>query len=200
VPGFVQMSSLRRALRIDQQKLRELNPHCCAPSGTDTDTCQRRITALPMDGDKWTSDLLAARLSPNEFFAGQPEPRHHRVRRGDTVASVADQYGVTTRSARASHRMRTSASSSGRVINLPESTAGTLVAVQGRLRQYRCRTTCYDRDLWLLTRLPAPPTAVGRPLLPVSAFQRWCRKRSAASADASATAAAANAKPIPGFP
>ena len=96
VPGFVQISSLERALKIDRQRLRELNP-ALLRSVWDG---QRHVPKsyhlrLPVDGDKWTSDMLAARLNPNEFFAGQPEPRRYRVRRGDTMASVADQYGVT---------------------------------------------------------------------------------------------------------
>jgi membrane-bound lytic murein transglycosylase D len=133
VPGFVQMSSLERALRIDRQKLRELNP-ALLRSVWDG---QRHVPKayhlrLPMDGDKWTSDLLAARLSPGEFFAGQPEPRRYRVRRGDTVASVADQNGVTPEALARLNRIRTSGKLKvGRVINLPESTAGTLVAVAG---------------------------------------------------------------------
>src|SRR3984893_271612 len=133
VPGFVQMASLERALRIDHQKLRELNP-ALLRSVWDG---QRHVPKayhlrLPMDGDKWTSDLLAARLSPGDFFAGQPEPRRYRVRRGDTVASVADQYGVTAEALARLNRMRTSGKLKvGRVINLPESTAGTLVAVAG---------------------------------------------------------------------
>jgi LysM repeat protein len=133
VPGFVQMASLERALRIDRQKLRELNP-ALLRSVWDG---QRHVPKayhlrLPMDGDKWTSDLLAARLSPGEFFAGQPEPRRYRVRRGDTVASVADQYGVTAEALARLNRIRTSGKLKvGRVVNLPESTAGTLVAVAG---------------------------------------------------------------------
>src|SRR6266705_54872 len=109
VPGFVQMSSLERALRIDRQRLRELNP-ALLRSVWDG---QRHVPKayhlrLPMDGDKWTSDLLAARLSPGDFFAGQPEPRRYRVRRGDTVASVADQYGVTPEALARLNRIRTS--------------------------------------------------------------------------------------------
>jgi LysM repeat protein len=78
--------------------------------------------------------MLAARLSPNEFFAGQPEPRRYRVRKGDTVASVADQFGVTPEALARLNRVRTSGKLKvGRVINLPESTAGTasVIAVAG---------------------------------------------------------------------
>jgi LysM repeat protein len=131
VPGFVQMSSLQRALKIDQQKLRELNP-ALLRSVWDG---QRHVPKayhlrLPIDGEKWTNGMLAARLSPGEFFAGQPEPRRYRVRRGDTVANVADQYGVTPEALARLNRMRTSGKLKvGRVINLPEATAGTIVAV-----------------------------------------------------------------------
>src|SRR5262249_8451 len=74
--------------------------------------------------------LLAARLSPNDFFAGQPEPRRYRVRRGDTVASVADLYGVTPEALARLNRIRTSGKLKvGHVISVPEPSAGTLVAV-----------------------------------------------------------------------
>jgi LysM repeat protein len=132
VPGFVQMSSLQRALKIEQQKLRELNP-ALLRSVWDG---QRHVPKayhlrLPVDGEKWTNDMLAARLSPGEFYAGQPEPRRYRVRRGDTVASVADQYGVTSEALARLNRIRTSGKLKvGRVINLPEATAG-IVAVAG---------------------------------------------------------------------
>src|SRR4030095_14186738 len=96
VPGFVNMSALERALRIDKQRLRELNP-ALLRSVWDG---QRHVPKayrlrLPVDGGKWTNDMLGPRLSPGDFFAGQPEPRRYRVRKGDTIANVADQFGVT---------------------------------------------------------------------------------------------------------
>jgi len=135
VPGFVQMSSLSRTLKIDQQKLRELNP-ALLRSVWDG---QRHVPKayhlrLPIEGEKWTNDMLAARLSPNELFAGQPEPRRYRVRRGDTIVSVADQFGVTPEALARLNRVRTSGRLKvGRVINLPESTAGAaaVIAVAG---------------------------------------------------------------------
>ena len=69
VPGFVQMSSLSRALKIDQQRLRELNP-ALLRSVWDG---QRHVPKayhlrLPIDGEKWTNDMLAARLSPERVL------------------------------------------------------------------------------------------------------------------------------------
>jgi len=134
VPGYVQIATLERALKIDRGRLRELNP-ALLRSVWDG---QRHVPKayhlrLPIDGEKWTSDLLAARLSPNDFFAGQPEPRRYRVRRGDTVSSVADQFGVTPEALARLNRLRTSGKLKvGRVINVPEATGGTtLVAVAG---------------------------------------------------------------------
>src|SRR6201994_2781298 len=109
VPGYVQIATLEHALKIDRQTLRDLNP-ALLRSVWDG---QRHVPKayhlrLPFDGQKWTSDLLAARLSPNEFFAGQPEPRRYRVRRGDTIESVADQFGVTPEMLARLNRVRTS--------------------------------------------------------------------------------------------
>jgi len=194
VPGFVQMSSLERALRIDQQKLRELNPALLRAVWTDTDTCQRRITCgLPMDGDKWTSDLLAARLSPNEFFAGSLSHADIACAEATQVASVADQYGVS-RSARASqpHADKRQA--------------------QSRPRDQSTRIHCGHSGG--CRRAPAGSIAVGRPATTatvaantsasaahsggtsvtsgIGVSQRCAVSGSAASADAVATAAAAN--------
>ena len=96
VPGFVQIGPLAKALKIDSSKLRALNPallravwdgrrHVPRPI-----TCACRSTVRSGPPRCWPR-----RLAPGEFFAGQPEPRRYRVRRGDTIASVAEQYGVT---------------------------------------------------------------------------------------------------------
>jgi membrane-bound lytic murein transglycosylase D len=127
VPGYVQIGTLERALKIDRQKLRDLNPALLRAVWDG----QRHVPKayrlrLPLNGEKWTNELLASRLPPGDFFASQPEPRRYRVRRGDTVASVADQYGATPEALARLNRMRTSGKlKPGRVINLPESTAGS---------------------------------------------------------------------------
>jgi LysM repeat protein len=152
VPGFVQMSSLSRALKIDQQRLRELNPALLRAVWDG----QRHVPKayhlrLPMDGQSWTNDMLAARLSPNEFFAGQPEPRRYRVRRGDTVVSIADQFGVTPEALARLNRIRTSGKLKvGRTINLPESGAGTVGGI----------AVAASPPVSVPTRTPAKPVTV----------------------------------------
>lgn len=130
VPAFVNIGPLAKALKIDTQKLRALNP-ALLRSVWDG---QRHVPKsyrlrLPIDGEKWTSDMLAARLSPNEVFAGQPVPRRYRVRAGDTMASVAQEYGLTPASLALANRIRTSARlRPGRTLVLPEPAATGLVA------------------------------------------------------------------------
>ncbi len=130
VPAFVNIGPLAKTLKIDTQKLRALNPALLRAVWDG----QRHVPKsyrlrLPVDGDKWTSEMLAQRLSPNEIFAGQPEPRRHRVRAGETMASVADQYNITPEALALANRIRTSAKlRAGRTLVVPEPAAGTVVA------------------------------------------------------------------------
>ena len=130
VPSFVNIGPLAKALKIDLGKLRPLNPALLRAVWDG----QRHVPKsyhlrLPSDGEKWTSDMLVARLTPGEIFAGQPEPRRYRVRAGDTMASVAEEYGITPTSLALANRLRTSAKlRAGRTLTLPEPPARTLVA------------------------------------------------------------------------
>ena len=130
VPGFVSITTLERALKIDGTKLRALNPALLRAVWDG----QRHVPKayhlrLPGDGDKWTSEMLAQRLSPSEMFAGQPQPRHYRVQKGDTLVSVADEYGISAEALARLNRMRTSGKLKvGRTINLPEQQATPVLA------------------------------------------------------------------------
>ena len=131
VPGFVNITTLERALKIDEPKLHALNPALLRSVWIG----QRHVPKayhlrLPVDGHLWTSDMLAARLNPSEMFVGQPAPRRYRVQKGDTVVSVAQEYGVSPETLARLNRMRTSGKlRAGRVISLPEQPASTLAAV-----------------------------------------------------------------------
>jgi membrane-bound lytic murein transglycosylase D len=130
VPGFVNMLPLTRALKIDAQKLRALNPALLRAVWDG----QRHVPKsyhlrLPIDGEKWTSELLATRLSPNDFFAGQPQPRRYRVKAGDTIVTVSEEFGITPEALATTNRVRTSAKlKAGRTLTIPEAAPGTLVA------------------------------------------------------------------------
>src|SRR5689334_918619 len=96
VPSFVPMAALRRALNMDLDALRQLNP-ALRPLVWNG---QRHVPKgyrlrVPIDGQNWTSELIAQRLAPNEQYANQPQERRYRVRSGETLASVAVKYGTT---------------------------------------------------------------------------------------------------------
>jgi membrane-bound lytic murein transglycosylase D len=131
VPGFVSITSLERVLKMDENKLRALNPALLRAVWVG----QRHVPKayhlrLPMDGQTWTSEMLAARLNPSEMFAGQPAPRRYRVQKGDTIVSVAQEYGVSPEQLARLNRVRTSGRlKMGRVINLPEQASPALAAL-----------------------------------------------------------------------
>jgi membrane-bound lytic murein transglycosylase D len=131
VPGYVSIAGLERAMKIDGQKLRMLNPALLRAvwEGRRNVPKSYRLR-LPVDGEKWTSEMLAARLSPSEIFAGQPTPRRYRVQRGDTLVSVAEEYGVSPDALARLNRMRTSGRLRvGRYISLPEQPVTSLAAI-----------------------------------------------------------------------
>jgi membrane-bound lytic murein transglycosylase D len=130
VPGYVSITSLERALKIDGTKLRALNPALLrAVWDGQRNVPKAYHLRLPSDGDKWTSDMLAQRLSPSEMFAGQPQPRRYRVQKGDTLVSVAGEYGISAEALARLNRMRTSGKLKvGRTISLPEQQTTPVVA------------------------------------------------------------------------
>jgi membrane-bound lytic murein transglycosylase D len=131
VPAYVPVASLERALKIDTLKLRSLNPSLLPPvwSGALRVPKAYRLR-VPLEDSHWTGQLLAQRLAPDEMFAGQRGPRHYRVQPGDTLATLADRYGVPIQTLAQMNHLRTSAHlKPGRTVTLPEtSPAPTLAA------------------------------------------------------------------------
>src|SRR6266480_2869076 len=130
LPAYVPVATLERALKIDVEKLRALNP---ALLRSVWDGQQRVPKAyrlrLPLEGSPWTRELLAQRLSPAEMFAGQSGPPRYRVQRGDTLAGVAERYGVSAETLARLNHLRTSAPlRAGRTITVPETPAVTVAA------------------------------------------------------------------------
>src|SRR5262245_61243550 len=129
-PAYVPMAALERAVKVDRDTLKHLNP-ALRPAVWSG---QRHVPKgyrlrLPAEGDKWTSELLAQRLAPTELYAGQPEQRRHRVRSGDTLASIAAQYGVPARAiAQANGFGNDPKLRAGRSIVIPPAQAGVVVA------------------------------------------------------------------------
>jgi membrane-bound lytic murein transglycosylase D len=130
VPGYVPIRALEHALDIDPEKLRALNPALLHPVWEGRLRVPRAYRLrLPDGGQRWTTELLAQRLKPAELFAGQPTPPHYRVQRGETLALLAERYGVPIEQLARLNGLRTSARlRPGRSLVLPETPPTTVAA------------------------------------------------------------------------
>jgi peptidoglycan lytic transglycosylase D len=131
MPAYVRLSTLERALQIDREQLRPLNPAWRPTIFSGTRLVPRGYRLrLPADtAERWTPELLTSRLPANELYAGQVTPRTHRVRKGDTMATVAQRYGMTA--ARLGEMNGIAANTqlrAGRRLNLPEQLPRLLTA------------------------------------------------------------------------
>ena len=187
LPAYVPMATLERALKIDAEKLRALNP---ALLRSVWDGQQRVPKAyhlrLPVEGSPWTRELLAQRLSPAEMFAGQSGPPRYRVQRGDTLASVAERYGVSAEALARLNHLRTSARlHAGRTITLPETPAVTVAAAAAPAPAPPVATAA------------TPPVALAPPSPGGAVSQDVAQRESAEDAAAASKARTAAASPQP---
>ena len=131
LPAYVSAVSLERALKVDAASLHALNP-ALLPSvwnGAQRVPKAYRLR-LPADSAHWSRELLAERLGPEEMFTGQRGPRRYRVQSGDTLASLAEHYGVSIETLARMNRVRTSAHlRPGSAISLPETPSASTVTL-----------------------------------------------------------------------
>ncbi|HEY2276356.1 MAG TPA: transglycosylase SLT domain-containing protein [Steroidobacteraceae bacterium] len=122
VPGYVQMATLEHVLNVRGDELRTLNPALLRPVWDGQLRVPRDYRLrLPDAAGQWTTELLAHQLSPHELYAGQPQPKRYRVQPGDTLARLAERYGVPIDALARMNRLRVSAALRvGRTIELPE--------------------------------------------------------------------------------
>jgi membrane-bound lytic murein transglycosylase D len=122
VPGYVPMATLERVLSVPGDELRALNPALLRPVWDGQLRVPRDYhLRLPAADEQWTTELLAHQLNPRELYAGQPQPKRYKVQEGDTLARLADRYGVPIETLARMNRIRVSAALKvGRTINLPE--------------------------------------------------------------------------------
>jgi len=130
LPAYVPVAALERALEMDRDTLRSLNPALLPPvwSGQRYVPKGYRLR-LPADGPRWTTERLAQRLGPNELYASHPVPSYHRVRRGETLSEIAQRYGVSMRELAELNGMKVNSTlHAGRELVLPGSTTPRTVA------------------------------------------------------------------------
>jgi membrane-bound lytic murein transglycosylase D len=123
MPAYVRLTTLERALGVDREQLRTLNPAWRPTIFNGTRLVPRGYRLrLPADtAEKWTAELLSVRLPANELYAGQVTPRTHRVRKGETLPAIASRYGMTATSLAQMNGLSTSAQlRPGRSLQLPE--------------------------------------------------------------------------------
>jgi membrane-bound lytic murein transglycosylase D len=131
MPAYVRLATLERALGIDRERLRVLNPGWRPTIFNGTRLIPRGYRLrLPADSaEKWTSEMLASRLPSNELYAGQVVARSHRVRRGETLAAIAARHGMTAARLAEMNGISPSAQlRAGRRLNLPEQLPRLLAA------------------------------------------------------------------------
>jgi membrane-bound lytic murein transglycosylase D len=130
LPGYVSMSTLERVLDVSGDALHALNPALLRPVWDGRLRVPRAYRLrLPHGAEQWSSEQLARKLAPNELYAGQPAPRRYKVQEGDTLAKLADRYGVPIDTLARMNRLRTSAALRvGRTITLPEGAPVTLAS------------------------------------------------------------------------
>ncbi len=123
MPAYVRLSTLERVLGVDREQLRLLNPGWRPTifNGTRLVPKGYRLR-LPADtAEKWTADLLMTRVPGSELFAGQVVARSHRVRKGESLAAIAQRYGLSAARLAELNGLSPGASlRAGRSLNLPE--------------------------------------------------------------------------------
>lgn len=122
VPAYVPIAALEQALKVDRETLRALNPALESPVWDGQRFVPRGYRLrLPAQKSDWTAEKLAARLSPRDEYVGQIESRSHRVKRGETLESVAGTYGLTPKALAELNGIAVEASlRPGRTIRLPD--------------------------------------------------------------------------------
>lgn len=123
MPAYVRLAALERVLGVDREQLRVLNPGWRPTifNGTRLVPKGYRLR-LPADTtEKWTPEMLMAKVPASELYAGQVVARTHRVRKGESLAAIGQRYGLSA--ARLAELNGLSAGASlrrGRTLNLPE--------------------------------------------------------------------------------
>jgi len=96
MPGFVTVSALTHALHMSADELRRLNPALLPACWEGRRRVpQGYILRLPLNGPGWTSEMLARQLSPTDLQPRQTVPERRRVAKGETLASIARDYGMS---------------------------------------------------------------------------------------------------------
>ncbi|MBV6422902.1 MAG: hypothetical protein NAOJABEB_00689 [Steroidobacteraceae bacterium] len=125
MPAYVPVKVIERSLAVDRATLRTLNP-ALLPTVWNGERLVPRGYRLRLPGSaSLTSEQLAQRLPPAEQYVAQIESRSHRVRRGESLAGLAERYGLPVRELAAMNGLPANSTlRTGRRLRLPDRMPG----------------------------------------------------------------------------
>jgi membrane-bound lytic murein transglycosylase D len=99
MPGYAPLAAVERAVGVRRAEIRALNTALRPPVFEGKRFVPRGYKLrLPPASSGMTSELLASRIGASDLYAGQIVERSHRVRKGQTLASIAKSYGASATS------------------------------------------------------------------------------------------------------
>ena len=165
LPDYIPVDALARAFKADPGALRVLNPALRPPIWSKVRFVPRGY-ALRVPGTPQASDIAAAwaRLPPSERYLVQRNDGPHRVRRGETLASIAAASGVPVNRLLAANGWSTSRElSRGEVVRVPlpasraEAAGGAPVAAAPRVAALPPTAPVPPLVLAPVAAIPPPP-------------------------------------------
>ena len=124
IPAYVDANALVKALNIPREELMDTNPalrpavwsgNKYIPKGYELKINRRTVAHAASAPD------MIAKLSASTMFAKQKPDRYHRVRRGQTISTIAARYGVKERDLVAVNNLRSrNRIYVGQVLRLPQ--------------------------------------------------------------------------------
>lgn len=122
LPDYMAAGDVARILGVDEKYLKNKNP-ALRPVVWNEDKYIPRGYPLRLDADKISSDAQRSidMAAASKRYAKQKPDMYHRIRRGQTLSTIATRYGVSVReivalnNLRSKHRIR-----AGQVLRLPQ--------------------------------------------------------------------------------
>jgi len=130
-PGFVSVNSLAKALGISKEELQEHNPALRPAVWNNSKLIPKGYEIRLRPGSsKYGPEQALARIDNHQLYSQQKPDQYHRVRRGQTLSTIAARYGVSVRAIaslnniRRNNRIRV-----GQVLRLPQRGGGEIIEV-----------------------------------------------------------------------
>lgn len=130
IPGYVDINTLVKALNIPREELMDTNPalrpavwngNKYIPKGYELKINRRTVAHAA------TAHDAIAKLAASSMYAKQKPDRYHRVRRGQTISTIAARYGVRERDLVALNNLRSrNRIYVGQVLRLPQGKGHTV--------------------------------------------------------------------------